>query len=152
MTFFGWNKTGAKRFEVFVVSKPSAAAQSRIGETVATFRTQRECEADCLARNRAVAAKLGLGAPSHRSTTMTRTNPTKPYTVTVADGATVRTFARFGRWDADMKATEEKRNNPTATVTVRAAVTCRRCDQEMEDAESAFGCEDPTCPMARGGR
>jgi len=51
MHFYGWNKTGARRFEVFSVFKANKDARSVIGETVATFKTQRECEADCLARN-----------------------------------------------------------------------------------------------------
>lgn len=51
MIFFGWNKTGARRFEVFEVTKESPAHRSAIGKTVAVFATQRECEADCLARN-----------------------------------------------------------------------------------------------------
>lgn len=55
MNFFGWNKTGARRFEVFHVSKESSDVRSAIGETVAVFKTQRECEADCLARNIEVA-------------------------------------------------------------------------------------------------
>lgn len=62
MTFFGWNKTGTRRFEVFKVTKANSDARSVIGATVATFKTQRECEADCLARNRVVAAALGLAA------------------------------------------------------------------------------------------
>jgi hypothetical protein len=56
MKFFGWNKTGARRFEVFEVYKANSNTRSVIGKTVATFKTQRECEADCLARNVAVAA------------------------------------------------------------------------------------------------
>lgn len=59
MQFFGWNKTGGRRFEVFEVTKASPDVRSIIGKTVATFKTQRECEADCLARNRQVAAERG---------------------------------------------------------------------------------------------
>jgi hypothetical protein len=55
MTFYGWNKTGNRRFEVFHVTKENSDTRSQIGATVAVFKTQRECEADCMARNQVIA-------------------------------------------------------------------------------------------------
>lgn len=60
-----------------------------------------------------------------------KTHGTREYEVIVKSGpsgsktdgsfgwASIKTFIRFGRWDADLKADEERRKNPTANVTVR---------------------------------
>jgi hypothetical protein len=63
-----------------------------------------------------------------------RTRSTDPYEITVKTGYSefvhpdgskgfgwdsIKTYDRFGRWDADMKADEERRKNPDAVVTVK---------------------------------
>lgn len=65
-----------------------------------------------------------------------RAHGTEPYEIIVKTGYSefvhpdgskgfgwdsIKTYDRFGRWDADMKADEERRANPDATVTVRRA-------------------------------
>jgi hypothetical protein len=64
---------------------------------------------------------------------MPRRNPTKEYEVVVSVGPSgsmedgtfgyqsVKSYFRFGRWDAEMKATEERKKHPTAKITIRAA-------------------------------
>lgn len=58
MNFFGWNKIGKKEYAVFGVYKRDHKTASVIGATVATYKTQRAAEADCLARNQEIAAKI----------------------------------------------------------------------------------------------
>lgn len=62
---------------------------------------------------------------------MGKSHGTKEYEVVVKTGpsgsmsdgtfgwASIKTFIRYGRWDADLKADEERRKNPNATVIVR---------------------------------
>jgi hypothetical protein len=63
---------------------------------------------------------------------MARRNPTKEYEVIVAVGPSgskedgtfgyrsIKSYYRFGRWDAEMKATEERKKDPSAKITIRA--------------------------------
>jgi hypothetical protein len=64
---------------------------------------------------------------------MARKNPTKEYEIIVKVGPSgskedgsfgwdsIKSFYRFGRWDADMKADEERRANPSAVICIRPA-------------------------------
>lgn len=67
-----------------------------------------------------------------------RAHSTDPYEVIVKTGYSefthengskgfgwdsIKTYDRFGRWDADMKADEERRKNPAAVVTVKKVTT-----------------------------
>lgn len=49
---------------------------------------------------------------------MAKARNNNPYSVVVNHGDEMETFFRVGRWDADMKADEERRKRPAAKVSV----------------------------------
>lgn len=62
----------------------------------------------------------------------TRHRDIREYEVVVKTGPSefgwdsIKTYTRFGRWDADVEATAQRKANPQATVLVRR-VTERKC-------------------------
>lgn len=51
-----------------------------------------------------------------RETDMTRSN--EAYLVVARVGEEIESFVRFGRWNADMKATELRRQHPDAEIKI----------------------------------